>query len=473
MSNVNPLDRAGLPCYNGGGTKRGGGRTHAKVFQNPSSGELMTNQIQPTEKPAEKPKALVAQTGDPFANSTSDLLMRARCKLLTLNPWYGTMASMFRWKPVNEKLLKTIGVRVVDGGYVDCLYNSEFCNQLNVDEMMSVVQHEIEHIVRLHCVRVGQRDARKWNHATDFTINGKESNPHIKGLPNKEDLKGIYYPEKWDDNMTSEELYDRLQKTRIRYKGAAKAGCQPSPEGRVDGDDIVEGPNDATEEIVVEGQLDDHDVWAGSTVGEDEARQVVKDMVRQAGLKAGSVPGHLLDAISQLEQPCVNWKYELRQFMGRAIGGKRRTWSRANRRRPEFGIKGKSNHASVKLTIGVDTSGSVSQKLLDQFFSELEMMSQKFKITLVQFDHGYQRHDNYHRGDWKRIPIQGRGGTSFTEFFKAIEEKKLVGKCNLILSDGEAPFGEERPYPVLWVIMPHGAKEHVTPTWGKYIFIEK
>lgn len=419
----------------------------------------------------------MAETGDAFASSTSDLLMRARCKLLTLNPWYGTMASMFRWKPLEGSGLKTIGVRVVDGGYVDCIYSPEFCDKLTVDEMMGVIQHEIEHIVRLHCVRVGSRDARRWNHATDFTINGKESKPNIPNLPQKDDIKGIYYPEEWQDNMTSEELYDRLQKTRIRYK-APKPGSQaakdwPKKDPNGNPQDIVDGPADATEEIVVEGELDDHDIWAGSTVGEDEARQVVKDMVRQAGIKAGNVPGHLQDAIAALEAPVINWKYELRQFMGRAIGGRRLTWSRANRKRPEFGVKGKSNHASVKLTIGVDTSGSVSQKLLEQFFSELEMISQKFKITLVQFDHGYQRHDNYHRGDWKRIPIQGRGGTSFVEFFKAIEEKKLVGKCNIVLTDGEAPHGPERPYPVLWVIMPHGDKRHVTPPWGQHIFIEK
>lgn len=410
----------------------------------------------------------------------SDLLMRARCKLLTLNPWYGTMASMFRWKPVES--VPTIGVRVVDGGYVDCAYNPEFCDKLSVEEMMGVVQHEIEHIVRLHCVRTGSRDPRLWNIATDMTINGKESRPNIPNLPNNEEIKGIYFPEKWPDGnsgsvgLTSEEIFDRLTKTRIRYKGAAKGmgkGQQPPPGMKREGDDLIDGPADATEEITVNGGFDDHDVWAGSTVGEDEARQVVKDMIRQTGLKAGNAPGHLTDAIKSLEDPVVNWKYELRQFMGRAIGGRRSTWARQNRRRQTFGIKGKSNHASVKLTIGVDTSGSVSDKLLQQFFSELEMMSQKFKITLVQFDHGYQCHDTYHRGDWRNLKVKGRGGTSFIKFFEAIEEKKLVGKVNLVLTDGEASHGKERPYPVMWVIMPHGKKEHVTPPWGKAIFIEK
>ncbi len=411
----------------------------------------------------------------------SDLLMRARCKLLTLNPWYGTMASMFRWKPVES--VPTIGVRVVDGGYVDCAYNPEFCDKLSVEEMMGVVQHEIEHIVRLHCVRTGSRDPKLWNIATDMTINGKESQPHISNLPNSDECKGIYYPEAWPGGnagsvgLTSEEIFDRLTKTRIRHKGAAKgmaSGQCPNGCSRPgDGDDLISGPADATEEITVHGGFDDHDVWQGSTVGEDEARQVIKDMIRQTGLKAGNAPGHLTDAISALEDPVINWKYELRQFMGRAIGGRRSTWSRQNRKRQAFGVKGKSNHASVKLTIGVDTSGSVSDKLLRQFFTELEMMSQKFKITLVQFDHGYQCHDIYHRGDWKTLEVKGRGGTSFIEFFKAIEEKHLVGKVNLVLTDGEACHGEERPYPVMWVIMPHRRKEDVLPPWGHAIFIEK
>ena len=418
--------------------------------------------------------------------NTSDLLMRARCKLLTLYQWYGTMASMFRWRASDR--VPTIGVRVVDGGHIDCIYNPEFCDKLTVAEMMGVVQHEIEHIVRLHCVRVGARDPKKWNIATDMTINGKESRPNIDNLPKSEECKGIYYPEDWTDGsinsvgMTGEEIYDRLTKTRIRYKNAAKGmkkkgagGAQGQLPGgcRIDGDDIVQDPGDATEEITVNSGFDDHDVWSGSSVGEDEARQVVKDMVRQAGLKAGNAPGHLVGAISALEEPVINWKYELRQFIGRAIGGRRRTWSRQNRRRPEFGVKGKSNHASVKLTIGVDTSGSVSDKLLRQFFTELEMISQKFKITLVQFDHGYQCHSQYHRGDWRTLEVKGRGGTSFIEFFKAIEEKGLVGKVNLVLTDGEAPWGEEKDYPVMWVIMPHRGKEHVTPPWGRAIFIEK
>lgn len=217
----------------------------------------------------------------------------------------------------------------------------------------------------------------------------------------------------------------------------------------------------------VDGVLvDDHDIWNSSTVSKDEARQVVKDMVNQASQMAGNAPGHLVDAIRDLQDPKIHWKYVLKQFVGRHLGGKRVTYARRNRRHNRFGVPGKSNHASVPLTICVDTSGSVSTALLDQFFSEIEAMAHRFKITLVQFDHGIQKIERYHRGDYKNLEIHGRGGTSFTKVFDGIEKNRVVGKLVIMLTDGYAPFGDPRSYPVIWAI-----NTDVEPPWGELLHI--
>lgn len=404
----------------------------------------------------------------------SERLMKARCRLLTMEPWYGTMASMFRWKP--NPAVGTMGVRIVDGGYVDCYFNPEWCEKLTVEQLMGVIKHEIEHIVRLHCVRTGTREPDLFNIAADMVINGKKNNPRIKDLPGK----WVSMPDDYQEDITTEDVYARLEQSKviISCPSCANEKQQQGGQGSGQGQHKCSGKktlgSGANGKVVnVEGDLiDDHDVWAGSSVSEDEARQVVRDMCNQAGIRAGNAPGHLQGEIAKLADPVVHWKYVLRQYIGRQVGGKRRTWSRVNRRNPVFGTKGKSNHASIPLTVGVDTSGSVDDKRLEQFFTELETMSQRFKITLVQFDHGYQTHERYHRGDWRRIKVKGRGGTSFIEYFKAIEEKGLVGAVNLVLSDGEAPWPEPRKYPVLWVLMPHGRKESVTPPWGDVLFIE-
>src|SRR5579871_5503149 len=88
----------------------------------------------------------------------SEKLMNARCRLITLEPWYGTMAAMFQWR--HDDSIKTMGVRIVNGGLVECLYNKEFCDELSIEQMMGVLKHEIEHVVRLHCVRGGAGASR-------------------------------------------------------------------------------------------------------------------------------------------------------------------------------------------------------------------------------------------------------------------------------------------------------------------------
>lgn len=350
-----------------------------------------------------------------------------------------------------------MGVRIMSGGYVDAQFSPAWVDSLSIRECMGVIQHEIEHIIRGHSYRLGSRNFDLWNYATDMAINGKKSSPKIANLPQK----GTFLPETWNNSMTSEEIYNRLQRTRIVVKMS-------------DGSEKIMGDGGADEEIVIEGEiLGDHKMWGGATASADEARQYVKELCRQATQHAGRQPGHLIDAIRALEDPYVSWRYELRNIIGRKVGEKRSTWSRINRRNPVFGTKGKSNRARVPILVGVDTSGSMDEKRLGLAFGALESASAKTTTTLCQFDHGYQCHARYHRGDWKKIKIMGRGGTSFIKFFDAIEEKNLVSKLTIIITDGEAPWPEPKPYSVLWIIIPHRDKSTIVPPFGKTIYIEQ
>jgi hypothetical protein len=353
------------------------------------------------------------------------------------------------------------------------------------------------------------RKHKLFNIACDMTVNGPKSKPYIDKLPKipQRDEDGnmlppsdcVFLPDDFPKNMTAEELYEKLDKekkcsscggTGVKGKGQQQqgqgsggqknknqnqkgqgqsghgtGGNQPCPKCNGTGHQSGAGGIDGD-------VLDDHDIWDGSTVSEDEARQVVKDMVNQASIRAGNTPGHLIEAIKALEDPIVNWKYELRGYIGREIGSKRSTYSRMNRRRQEFGVKGHSHHASVPLLVMVDTSGSITTEMLQQWFAELEAMSMRFKVTLMQFDHGYQCHSKYHRGDWRKIEVKGRGGTSFIEALKAAEEKRLVGRVNIILTDGEAEWPKQPKYPVLWVILRHPSRD-IKPPFGTTIYIDE
>lgn len=468
----------------------------------------------------------------------SDRLMAARCKLITLDTWYGTMAALFQWQ--ESSMIPTMGVRMMSGGRVECLYNPLFIAALapdnseeSIDRLRALLIHEVEHVVRMHCIRGLSYNHMLFNFACDMIINGPKDHPAIKNLPRvpliaKDNDTGEYYIEQdehgndiWSDgvyfpnnqkapniNITAEKLYQwlREQSDKCQNCGQPLSGQQDGQQGQGhtgqnhgqgqnQGQGQGDGQDDGEEEE--EGQsgggggccpscgeeipqghglsgfpgidgvlLDDHAIWKSSTADADEARQTVRGLIEQSN-QCGNAPGHLKEAIEELQQPKVNWKYELKHNIGREVGGKRITMARRNRRHNRFGVPGRSSRASVPLTILVDVSGSISSKVLRQFFGEIESISHSFKITMVQFDHEIQYITTYHRGDWRKIGAMGRGGTSFENAFKGVEEKRLVGHINLVLTDGYAPFPPERPYPVLWC-----CTTDVKIPWGRIIRID-
>ena len=108
---------------------------------------------------------------------SNNRLEKARCLLLTHEPWYGHVAMNMTW--IETSIVRTMGVRVVHGGDVQCLYNPLFVKELTVPEICFVIQHEVEHVVRCHCLRNGLSDRLTFNVAADMVVNGSKSLPRI------------------------------------------------------------------------------------------------------------------------------------------------------------------------------------------------------------------------------------------------------------------------------------------------------
>lgn len=412
----------------------------------------------------------------------SNVLINARCRLLIKQPWYGTIVSRFNW--IKSDSISTIGVSIMNRGKVRCIYNHEFIESLSIDEAMAVLCHEVEHIIRMHMARrkyiKDENNNKLWNIACDWVINGHSDNKNIKNLPDN----ACYIPDRndkiWEGcdfnelsmcNIT-EEYYDWLKKnTAIEEKNGLSIiyACGDTDEG------INEGINDGTNKlddakIIVISTIDDHDIWKESSASEDEMRRTAKNLSDAATRLAGSTPGGLVDSINRLNEPSKNWTFIWKDILGRAAGNKRKTYSRRNRKRDSFGIKGTSRRASIPLVLGVDVSGSMTQKILQKVFSEVESMSKAFKITLIQFDCAVTSVSKYHKGDWKNIKIVGRGGTRFEPFFDYIEENNIVGKMNCVLTDGYANIPEKKDYPVTWIVVGPGS-ELFKNVWGRLVEI--
>lgn len=443
-------------------------------------------------------------------------LMKARCRLMTREPWYGHVAMGMVWIPSNmpwsPESSRTMGVRITSNREIQCLYYPKFVESLTVAELFAVIQHEIEHIVRCHCLRVGSRQPEAWNIACDMCVNGTKSSPRIGYpdpgtseiiIPMKDKL--CWIPEDWPKDGTAEEFYDRLEKEQQKRnvkccgrcgrpikddkdgkggKGKGKGEGEEEGEGQGgsgSGNQDGEGGSTAHQcpscgqtgdgSYEYGGQhgraLDDHSVWNQTDVGEDEARQVVKDVTDQATEKCqGNAPGHLIEALKELAKPVVRWREVLRTYFGRHVGNRRYTFSRMNRRALNpFGTKGISRHAAATVAVIIDTSGSIGSKELEQFFAEIDMIASRAKVHVLQWDHAFQGYSGYRRGDWKNYQVHGRGGTDMCAPIDWLIQHGAVADVQVMLTDGYCNWHDPCPFPMVTVITtPEGTTDG--PGWG-------
>jgi predicted metal-dependent peptidase len=357
-------------------------------------------------------------------------------------------------------------------------------------------------------------------HNCDMTVNGPRNKPRIGYhesttaeiiVPFKSDI--IWIPEDWAQDGTAEHYYDLLEKKQKQLgptcpncgrshkgqgqqsgsgsgkgkkkdKGQQGEGGQGQPQPGQGGqpDPNTQGQpqpgsrccpscgqeNDGSYNYGgVHGKsIDDHSVWNQTDVSQDEARQVVKDMVDQATAKCqGHVPGHLVEAIQQLAKPVVRWRELLRYYLGKHVGNQRKTFSRRNRRHDRFGVPGTSHHAAATVNVIVDTSGSIGSRELEQFFAEIDAIASRAKVNVLLWDHAFQGWATYRRGDWKHFKVHGRGGTDMAAPVQWLIDQKLIADVQVMLTDGLCNYHEPCEFPMITVITtPEGTTNG--PGWG-------
>jgi predicted metal-dependent peptidase len=392
--------------------------------------------------------------------TAEEKLMAARCRLMSTAPWYGHMALMMDWGEALNSMpgmnMKTMYV-TTRSGRIWCKWFREFVDGRTVEELYGCIQHEIEHILRLHLTRAmdGSKHQIVWNLATDMCVNGRKNKPRV-GYTHGREYVGplgpdsekalIWIPEDWPDDETAEFYYDKIQKDGNMMK-------------------LVNAMAAGTSSI---GTLDDHGAWAGSDMSPDEMRQLVSDMVHEATNRSmGQVPGHLASVLEALNKPLVSWRELLKRYLGRHVGNRRKTYCRRSRRRDSFGVPGVSHHAAARVSIVVDTSGSISDDDLKQFFGEIESISYRAKVCVLQWDHDFQGFEpNYRKGSWRRIEVHGRGGTDMRAPVEWLYERGLIGDCCIMLTDGYCNYTEPKPFPMITCICAEGGSE---PDWGHVI----
>jgi len=363
-----------------------------------------------------------------------DQVARTTKSLIFAEPFYGLFLI-----GINKKYSMQLPTAGVSKHNIGCqlTINPEFYNNLSEDHRFGLIKHELLHIAFGHLItRSLYSDHKLFNIAADLEINQYilESKLPEGGLL-LSSFPEINLPKK----AGTDKYYELLEQ-------AHQDGTSPSL------DNLMDHMNGESQ--YCHGTWDDFDSLpeADKKLMQKQIEHQLKESAEQTVKKQGNIPGELAELIHRLmhiEPPKFDWKAYLRRFAGNSsvvyTKKLRRKYNKRYAANPGLKIKFK-NH----ILVGVDTSGSVNNDELKEFFSELTHMHKTgHKITVAQCDTKLNSVKEFNpRKDWE---IHGRGGTSFQPVIDYYNENKGQYTALIYLTDGEAYAPENCPNNTLWV----------------------
>ncbi|OGW81655.1 MAG: hypothetical protein A3G33_08350 [Omnitrophica bacterium RIFCSPLOWO2_12_FULL_44_17] len=321
---------------------------------------------------------------------------------------------------IETERVPTLGVNITNR--INLYYNPVFLQGLEFKERVACLEHEVLHLLNLHLFRGDGKDKRVFNIACDLAIN-----PYIESLP-----KTALLPKLFDlgEYETAEWYYKKL---------VENAGNLQVKTAKMSSD-----------------MLDDHDLWKESIEDPEYQQEFLRRSIKVSLDETkdyGSLPGTMEKALKEfLEKSGINWRRVLERFLIHATLLKSVfSRKRPNRRFEE--LPGEKVEQKLKLLIGLDTSGSVSDRELSLFFTEIEKIKALgMDVTVAECD---AKVGNVYRYKSRPKAVSGRGGTSFRPVFELAE--KLRPDALVYLTDGCGDYPERSRFQTLWCITPEGS----------------
>ena len=319
---------------------------------------------------------------------------------------------------------------------MEILWNPQFFLGLPKETRKFVLLHEIEHIARLHMLRAGTREHKRWVYACDYEINLAQQD---EGLTYEgtsplisEQFRG----------MTAEEIYDLLESEKENEADSSGSWGDGSP-------DVQEGDSESGE-----GKPDQ-----GLT--QAQASKIINAVAK--AVQAEKISGYTTDKTAAVEtilnrflKPSLDWNKFLRRYMTDKLK-KQLTWKRRNKRFPGIYLptRRQDKKGLTNITFYLDTSGSITDKMVEIFNSEVKYVFEHFQpksLNVVQFDTEIRHEIQYNRGTRiKQMAVSGRGGTSL----HCVREHITKTRPNIVvvLSDLEClPMDRINGQEILWIV---------------------
>ena len=411
----------------------------------------------------------MALSNEKITEYTKRLLL-SRMRILCSHGFYGLLLMHMRYAIDEETPTAwTDGYRITFG--------TRFLEELSDSELDFVMMHEILHVVLQHGLRGNDKDPETFNIACDIVVNSNillENNMNVQSITLKKYGASMHLVPNGKEGhlFTAEEVYRML--TKRAGKKTVKGDGSKDDKGsrRSSKSSASDGGTDS---------WDDHSRW-GNADGDEKLRDLwvrrlenaAKSIsIRDPSDSRGTLPLFARRMLDQLHEAQTDWRQLLSDFV--QVNMVDYSFCPPDRRfddspfyLPDLNVP---EERVEDVLFMIDTSGSMSDKMITAAYSEVKGALDQFDGRLCGylgfFDAEVVEPKPFTNDEELNIirPFGG-GGTSFTIIFDYVRNLDKKPSSIIILTDGIAPFpkeGDAMDIPVLWIIN----NDKVNPPWGK------
>lgn len=421
-------------------------------------------------------------------------LTELKTALLMYTPFFGSiMYDMMTLQPLPDGNDKGIDTAGTDGK--NLYINEKFITSISLMEGLFVLCHEIAHAMWMHMDRAktyedlgfeGQKfSPMLYNIAADYVINDMLVVTKVGAMP-----KCALHSPEFSHEMSAEEVYRALLKkfppkpqksTQVcEDDKPADGGNSGEGSGGDSGEDSEGGSGEERDDSVppelADKQFDKH-IPTPAKSSEGEWKRAVES-ARSSAKAAGMLPAALERFADKFLNPQVPWNEKLRFFVSRAIANDTKSWDTPHRRRlvtQRLFYPRNRGFSAGEVVVAVDTSGSITDKILTVFFSELAEIIDTCRpeaTWVLGIDAAVNSVERFEPGhDIRTNPpkVKGGGGTSFIPAFDWCDQEGIVPTTLIYLTDLYGTYPDEAPaYPVIWCCI-----SGETARWGETIHINE
>lgn len=418
-----------------------------------------------------------------------------RLQLLHAHPFYG-----YALNALDDPIAAKISTMATDG--LNIFFNPCFTVELTQQHLNFILLHELFHVILMHCTRKGTRDNDLWNQACDYIINYElmqlRNQFSSQGIFMDFVEGGLlaYDGAKLRDfsETSAEALYDELSRqaqtegsagsddnqdfSNVSQEGSSgsdsseqnqQSGQQASQQNSqssgsaqdshvnqnssggqgaqsADSDELKEFENAAAS--IGDNLSNDIQEPNGNTAktGEIEAKvagiiQSAMQLAKSQGLGASGMMSRTIELIKPKR---INWRTYLKRFLTSLIGEDSSYLTPERKYLPyDLIIPGAGEEEKLDdLWVFIDSSGSISDKEIANFLSQVAEICKQFDAVLNIAYWDTSVHDIYNEVELNSvkecIPTES-GGTDIACAFRYIEKNKLKACAFLFCTDGYTP----------------------------------